>query len=113
MFYYFNTIRKYLSEYWEYDGLSKPNNILQSTVGYEALLNLLVDILKCNQIITFNSDTFVSYIQKIQSIDFSDTEKFPMSTKGRNILYLTMSLNVFPALGNNDERMIKLEELRL
>lgn len=113
MFYYFNTVRDYLSEYWEYDGLSKPNNILQSTVGYEALLNLLVDILKCNQIITFNRDTFVSYIQKIQSIDFSDTEKFPMSTKGRNILYLTMSLHVFPALGDKDERMTKLKELRL
>ena len=113
LFYYFNTIRHYLSRYWEYDGLSKPNNVLQSTVGYEALLNLLVEILKRNKIDTFNSNTFVPYIEKLQFIDFSDTEKFPMSTKGRNILYLTISLNVFPALGNNDERMIKLEELRL
>lgn len=113
LFYYFNTVRNYLSEYWQYDGLAKPNNILQSTVGYEALLNLLVEILKRNQIDTFNSDTFVPYIQKIQFIDFSDTEKFPMSTKGRNILYLTMSLNVFPALDDNDERITKLQELRL
>lgn len=113
LFYYFNTVRHYLSKYWEYDGLSKPNNILQSTVGYEALLNLLVDILKHNQIDTFNSDTFIPYIQKIQFIDISDTEKFPMSTKGRNILYLTMSLKVFPAIDDNDERMIKLEKLRL
>ena len=113
LFYYFNTIRHYLSRYWEYDGLAKPNNVLQSTVGYEALLNLLVEILKRNKIDTFNSNTFVPYIEKLQFIDFSDTEKFPMSTKGRNILYLTMSLNVFPALGNNDERITKLQELRL
>lgn len=113
LFYYFNTIRHYLSRYWEYDGLAKPNNVLQSTVGYEALLNLLVEILKRNKIDIFNSNTFVPYIEKLQFIDFSDTEKFPMSTKGRNILYLTMSLNVFPALGNNDERITKLQELRL
>ena len=113
LFYYFNTVRNYLSEYWQYDGLAKPSNVLQSTVGYEALLNLLVDILKHDQIDTFNSDTFVPYIQKILFIDISDTEKFPMSTKGRNILYLTMSLKVFPAIDDNDGRMIKLEKLRL
>ena len=113
LFYYFNTVRNYLSEYWQYDGLAKPNNILQSTVGYEALLNLLVEILKRDQIDTFSSDTFVPYIQKIQFISFWDTEKFPMSTKGRNILYLTMSLIVFPALDDNDERITKLQELRL
>ena len=113
MFYFFNTVRYYLSEYWVYDGLTKPNNILQSTVGYEALLNLLVEILRRNQIDTFDSDTFVSYIQKIQSISFSDSEKFPMSTKGRNILYLTMSLKTFPPTSHNDERVIKLKELEL
>lgn len=111
LFYYFNTIRHYLSRYWEYDGLAKPNNVLQSTVGYEALLNLLVEILKRNKIDTFNSNTFVPYIEKLQFIDFSDTEKFPMSTKGRKILYLTMSLEVFPATNNDDERIITLEEL--
>lgn len=112
LFYYFNTVRYYLSKYWEYDGLAKPNNILQSTVGYEALLSLLVDILKRNQIDDFDSDTFVPYLQKIQSIDFSDSEKFPMSTRGRNILHLTMSLNVFPATDKADERIIKLKDLQ-
>lgn len=111
LFYFFNTVRNYLSEYWQYDGLAKPNNVLQSTVGYEALLKLLVDILEDKQIKTFNNNTFVTYIQKIQFIDFSDTEKFPMSTKGRKILYLTMSLEVFPATNNDDERIITLEEL--
>lgn len=111
LFYYFNTVRHYLSKYWEYDGFSKPNNILQSTVGYEALLNLLVDILRNINTKTFNNDTFVPYIEKICKIDYSDIEKFPMSTKGKNILYLTLSLTLFPNTGVDDNRNCKLKNL--
>lgn len=113
LFYYFNTVSNYLSEYWQFDGFSKPNNILQSTVGYEALLNLLVEILKQDQIKEFGRETFVPYIQKLESIDFSNTEKFPMSTRGKKILFLTMSLNIFPAINSEDERLKDLEELTL
>ena len=52
------------------------------------------------------------YIQKILSIKFSDVEKFPMSTKGRNILYFTMSLSVFPDASDTDDKRLKLEELK-
>lgn len=111
LFYFFNTIRMYLGRFWEYDGLTTPQNILQSTVGYEALLRLLVEILRKERIDIFNKNSFIPFIEKIADIPFDNTDRFPMSTKGRNILSLTMSLSVFPAEDSDDERVIKLREL--
>ena len=111
LFYFFNTIRMYLGRFWEYDGLTTPQNILQSTLGYEALLRLLVEILRKERIDIFNKNSFIPFIEKIADIPFDNTDRFPMSTKGRNILSLTMSLSVFPAEDSDDERVIKLREL--
>lgn len=112
LFYYFNTVRSYLPKYWEYDGLSKPNNILQSTVGYEALLKLLVDILEKNKPLkAFDKNTFVSYVEKISRINFSDTNQFPMSTKGKKRLYLTLSLAIFPPSEIDDTRVNELQKI--
>ena len=111
MFYYFNSIRKYLGQYWNYDGQSKPQNILQSTVGYEALMSLLAEIIKKNSISSFENETFDASIEKLVGIDFSDLETYPMTTRGKNILYLMMSLTVFPSADSNDERNKKLQEL--
>ncbi len=111
MFYYFNSIQKYLGQYWNYDGQSKPQNILQSTVGYEALMNLLAEIIKRNNISSFENGTFDASVEKLVGIDFSDLETYPMTTRGKNILYLTMSLTVFPSANPNDQRNIKLQEL--
>lgn len=111
LFYYFNTVRNILGQYWDYDGLTSPHNILQSTVGYEALLRLLVEILKKEAIQSFDDKSFVPYITRISNIQFDDIIKFPMSTKGRNILSLTMSLSVFPQQSSDDERVVKLREL--
>lgn len=112
LFYFFNTVKYYLGSYWEYDGLTSPQNILQSTVGYEALLKLLVEILQKDNIRYFDSSVFSSYIQRISHIQFDNTESYPMSTRGRNIITLEMSLSVFPPLSSNDERVIKLRELK-
>lgn len=109
LFYFFNTIQTQFPQYWLYDGLSKPQNILQSTVGYEALLLLLVEILKRNNFTSFDSETFKDYILPLKDISFDDTNLYSMSTKGKRILHLTMSLAVFPASDENDERIYKLE----
>ena len=111
LFYFFNTVRFFLGRYWEYDGLTTPRNILQSTVGYEALLRLLVEILKKESIQVFNNEAFVPYVKRIVDIQFDNTDKYPMSTKGRSILSFTMSLAVFPPESIDDERMLKLKEL--
>lgn len=112
MFYFFNSIRKELGQYWNYDGQAKPQNILQSTVGYEALMNLLAEIIQKDNISSFDKDTFDRYVEKIKNISFADVELYPMTTKGKNILYYTMSLAVFPSDDPNDERKKKLQELK-
>lgn len=108
LFYFFSTIQSEFPHYWLYDGLSKPQNILQSTVGYEALLSLLVEILRRESIISFDHNTFSGYINKLAGINFGDTTKFPMTTKGKKIAYLTMSLTVFPPLEISDSRETEL-----
>lgn len=111
LFYYFSTISDVLGEFWNYDGYTKPQNILQSTVGYEALLRLLIDILEHDNLQIFNNNTFTPYIIKLKGIPFGDTERFPMTTKGRNILYLTMSIELYQPTDSKDSRVTKLHSL--
>ena len=111
MFYFFNSIRNELGQYWNYDGQTNPQNILQSTVGYEALMSLLAEIIQKENITSFDKDTFDGYVKKLKDIKYEDIESYPMTTKGKNILYNTMSLAVFPTDDLNDERKKKLQEL--
>lgn len=108
LFYYFDTVNTLLSKYWQYCSDIKPQNILQSTVGYEALLSLLVDILRKDKLCHFDKDTFIPYISKLLGINFDDIALYPMSTKGRKIIYLTMSLAVFPSIDISDSRNAQL-----
>lgn len=117
LFHYFNTVKKSFTingvSLWDYDGVSKPENILQSTVGFEALLKVLVDFLKFENTKEFDSDTFKNVFSNID-IDLTDTNSFPMSTKGKNILYTTLSLQAYPILPDNstDNRIQYLEDLK-
>lgn len=117
LFFYFNSIRKLYPQFWNYDGVSKPQNILQSTVGFEALLSLMVEILQEERIDSFKLETFDPYLGRIENMDFSDTTRFPMSTKGKKILSLTLSLKVYPnqinALQKEKERQKLIKELEL
>lgn len=108
LFYFFNTVNDVLPQYWGDNNIGKPQNILQSTVGYEALLSLLVEILRRESLMSFDHNTFSSYINKLVDINFGDTTKFPMTTKGKKIAYLTMSLAVFPPLEISDSRKTEL-----
>lgn len=111
LFYFFNAIRTVLGSYWIYDGQSKPQNILQATVGFEALLHLLVEILEKKYIEEYDNQVFVPFVEKIRDIPFGDTEQFPMSTRGKQMLILEMSLKVFPPENNDDERLKKRIDL--
>lgn len=116
LFYFFNTVKKCFFvdnvSLWEYDGVSKPENILQSTVGFEALLKILVDILKYDNINSFNNEVFTKYLENVNFIDFKDTNVFSMSTRGKNIFYLTMSLQLFPTIPNHVEQDNRKETLQ-
>ena len=77
----------------------------------------MVEILREEKITSFNVDTFDSYLSCIGNLDFSDTSMFPMSTKGKRILYLRLSLGIYPNQKNADlkggelQRLIKELEL--
>lgn len=111
LFFYFNSVKKLNPQYWSYDGVSKPQNIFQSTVGFEALLSLMVDILREDKISSFEIDTFDRHLNRIGDVDFSDTSIFPMSTKGKKILYLTLSLKIYPNQVNADQKERELQRL--
>ena len=55
--------------------------------------------------------TFDQYATALKHIDFTDVETYPMTNKGKSILYYTMCLAVFPSDDSNDERRQKLQEL--
>lgn len=96
MFYFFSSVRKYFPKAWEYDGLAKPQNILQSTVGYGALMHIMTDILKTSKMSNFNPSCFDEYIEKIRNIDVNSTVDYPMSTNGGKIFYDMMFIKIFP-----------------
>jgi len=121
LFYYFSAIRKVFVDnngesYWEMNNNS-IDNILQTTVGYDALLKILCDILKHtgykHDISQLQKVEFYqNYLNRARNIDYSNREKYPFSTRGKNILYLEMSLQIFPENSlENDDRSYKLREL--
>lgn len=112
MFYYFNSVKKYFGSLWEYDTQNKPENVLQSTIGFEALMSLLADILEKERISSFDNQVFDAYISKIFDLDLSNNILFPMTTKGRKIFYYSMFIKVFPQDSSIMEKKQELERLK-
>lgn len=120
LFYYFKAVEQTFIDsegvsYWNHTSSSTANNILQTTVGYEALIKLLVDILRYVNLNeeNFNSEFFVHLLSRAKELNFADQRIFPFSTKGKNILYLSLSLKLwdtFPA-GTHDDREERLGDL--
>lgn len=112
MFYYFNSVKKYFSKLWNYDTQNKPENVLQSTIGFEALMSLLSDILEKEKIDYFDSSVFDPYISRISDLELSNNLLFPMTTKGRKIFYYSMFVKIFPDDDSVIEKHTELAKLR-
>lgn len=108
MFYYFCSIRKCFGQEWTYDGLSKPNNILQSTVGYEALLKILVLIMNENPQSEYSESFFDTYIERLKGLDVT---KFPMSTIGKKLFYDSLFVKLFPHNSSVGDVQKEMEDL--
>lgn len=117
-FHFFNSVKesfKYdeVNSYWEFDpNTMKPNNILHTTVGYLALLEILQDILPLipeNERIM--KETYRKYTDKISQLPVTDTARYPFTSKTKNIFYLDMSLLIFPSSSTNDSRIAKLKAM--
>lgn len=111
MFFFFSSIRNAFSKQWSYNGQSKPTNILQSTVGYEALMKILVDILDRAEFKLFSEGCFSRYIDKIKGLEVEDTLHFPMSTIGKKIFYNSMFIALFPDDGTVEEKQREIDNL--
>lgn len=108
MFYYFSSIRKFFEHKWTYDGLSKPSNILQSTVGYEALMKILVEVMRRNPQEEYSETFFDTYTNKLKDLDM---DKFPMTTIGKKLFYDSLFVKLFPQDKSVGEVEKELESL--
>ena len=95
LFYFYGSVQRILGDYWNYSTNTSPQNILQSTVGFEALLRILSEIVNDINILDFSATTFDPYINKLVGVKFENQEQFPITTKGRHIVYEVMKQKIF------------------
>jgi DGQHR domain-containing protein len=98
---------------WDFEENTKPTNILHTTVGYLALLNLLIEILKIEK--DNNSrdriETYKSYLRKCVNIEFANQQRYPFTSISKSILFFDLSLRIWPPQNQDDNRIIKRDEL--
>lgn len=123
LYYYFSAVRntfinnRTMESYWNFsDDSNLPQNILQTTVGYESLLKILCEIfdrLKPIPDQIKSIDFYMLHLKKANVLEFANQYRYPFSTRGKNILYLEMSLKIFPHNSDdkNDMRLQKLQDL--
>ncbi|WP_165852282.1 DGQHR domain-containing protein [Chryseobacterium pennae] len=115
MFFYFYEIKNIFEGLWDFEGNNMPTNILHTTIGYESLLKILVDILKeeknIEQLNYEISKTIFrdKYLKYIQDIDISNVNRYSFNQRGKKYFYLDMSLKIFPP---EDLADLRLKELR-
>lgn len=115
-FYFFTDVKEVFKNdsisLWDFDNSNQPTNILHTTVGFDALLKIMVDIFNYEEIRPpFNNKSFNQFVTKIGDINVLDTSKYTFNNRGKQIFYLEMSLSVWPILPGKDTRQIKLKEL--
>lgn len=123
IFYYFKAVRESFKEnddhLWDISNvLVKPTNIIQTTVGFQALLMILVDLL--NEIdsdsskkdqVKFEVSTYIHYLNRAKNLNLHDTQRYPFSSISKSILYLDLSLAIWQPSDELDKRKIRLREL--
>ena len=92
MYSYFSAVRDTLTNadnksFWELGSTSKVN-ILQTNVGFQALMKLLSKILESANEDEKDKKSFYSkYLEKVKNIDFEDESAYPFTSKSINLLY--------------------------
>ena len=92
--------------------IMKLTNILHTTVGYQALLMIFIDILdELNEEERLIKNSYETLLKKANNLDFSDTSRYPFTSKSKNIFYLDMSLSIWSDIGEMDNRREQLNLL--
>lgn len=116
LFSFFTSVRRTFvrnnQNLWDFEENTKPKNVLQTTVGYNSLLKILIDILKIETSDNRRDkiDTYTEYLSKCQNLNFDDQQRYPFTSVTKTILYMDMSLKIWPPTNNNDERLAKRDE---
>jgi len=118
LFYYFHAVKDtFISTegkvLWDFpDSSKKLDNVLQTTIGYQALLKILVDILEeLAEDKRFSTESYLKYLVKAKNINLLDLNRYPFANKTKNILYYDLSINLWPPLDDKDDRIEKLNRL--
>ncbi len=114
-YYYFNAIKEVFVDsnghsYWSIDG-EKPTNIFHTTVGYDSLLKILVEILENDK---KRENSFSFYLKKGKTLDISNLNRYSFNNRGKKYLYLDLSLAIWKPdyiKNPNDKREKELIEL--
>lgn len=99
-------------KFWQFESSTKPTNILHTVVGYYALIELLIDILELEKSDSERDKivTYAKYLVKTKDLKFNDQQRYPFTSISTTIFYLDMHLKIWPAVNDNDPRVIKLKE---
>lgn len=103
LFHYFSAVRKTFhlgnqKSLWDFDPQNmKPTNILHTTVGYLALLEILIDLLDIiSEDNRENTNAYFDLIKNVKKLNVSDQSRYPFTSKSKTIFYLDLSIVIFP-----------------
>jgi len=90
---YFSAVRDVFLDangksYWKFNDEQKsPDNILQTTVGFTSLLNVLKDILSIiDSEYYFDKNVYIDILSTVKDINFEDQETYPFTAKSKLVL---------------------------
>lgn len=101
---YFNAVRSTFKDengnsFWDINTWENPSNILQTNVGYQALMKLLWDLINViPEECLDNREKYEAYLLKAKSIDWKDLneeKRYPYTSSTINTLYEDMHRLVF------------------
>jgi DGQHR domain-containing protein len=120
LFHYFNAVREVFmiddkNSLWDFDPTNmKPMNILHTTVGYLALLEILVELLEIvSEKDRYSTKSYTSIIHGINKLNVSDQSRYPFTSKSKTIFFLDLAIIVFPNSINKNLWSDRLNEILL
>jgi DGQHR domain-containing protein len=119
IYYYFSAVKEVFKDedglsVWDIKNvLGKPENIFHTTVGYETLLKILVELLEKEPINSNYEEMFKKYLTKASHLNIANNLRYNFNNIGKKILFLDLSLAIWPNNNNSkfDSRIDELSKL--
>lgn len=119
LFAYFAAVRKVFidengNSIWDFDEPSsrKPKNIFHTTVGFYTLIDIMVEILGVLKEEENESiESYMNFLSKASKLRIKEISRYSFNNRGKRLLYLDMSLSIWPPDQNVNGKDVRLEEL--